>query len=245
MNNHVAVIETGLSTDSYDSIAFKGESTQYLAKIIADITQLSRSGAIYPPAFATWRNPELEYNISSRPHNQYDGRLSPAEAVAVKTMADEGSAIAQNTDKYKLISEVVGDPNGWSYDIVDGMANFGYSLCGAIQIREQIVRGERISTGRINEDSFDRDLRQRFQVPLRLDGMAIKGNTVAAITKFANESVEESIKAEGVKNEEEFQARVKSRRKGIELGAKIYMQVLNIAIQRGMSTTLEKLATIK
>lgn len=38
---------------------------------------------------------------------------------------------------------------------------------------------------------------------------------------------------------------MKSRRRGIEVGAKIYKQVLDVAIQRGMSATLEKLVTTK
>lgn len=196
------VIETGLSRDSYDSIAFKGNSAQYLSGVMAEVFQMAEKGTIYPPAFATWRNPELEYGISLRPHNQDDGRLSPAEAVAIKVMADEGSAMAQNLfksmDKNKLISEIVGNPDGWPSDIVDGMADFGYNLCGAISIRERIARGETIPTGRTIKDDLDRPLWQMYQAPLKLDGMVIKGNTVAAITKFVNELVEKEIR--GVPN---------------------------------------------
>jgi hypothetical protein len=243
--------ERTLSKDSYDSIAFKGGSAQYLAQIIDDIAQLSRSGAVYPPAFATWRNPELEFGMSLQPRSQDDGRLSPAEAVAVKVVADEGSAIAQNLfksmDKTKLISELVGNPDGWPSDVVDGIADFGYSLCGAIRIRERIARGETIPTGRTIGDDLNRRLWQRYQAPLRLDGMVIRGNTVTAVAKFADELVEKEIRGvpEGAKNEKELQDRMRSRRRGIELGTKIYKQVLDVAIQRGLPTTLERTVDAK
>ena len=165
MTNDIAT-EKALSTDSYDSIAFKDRSAQYLAETIDDITQLSRRGPIYPPEFATCRNPELEYGVSLQQHIQDDGRLSPAEAVAIKVMADEGSAMAQNlfesTSKTRLISETVGDPGGWLSDVVDGMADFGYSLCGTIRIREKMVEGETIPTGSTNRDDTDRLLWQRW-----------------------------------------------------------------------------------
>ena len=232
--------ERTLSKDVYDSIAFKGGSAQYLAQTILEVEQLSRGGAIYPPAFATWRNPELEFGMSLQPHIPNDGRLSPAEAVAVKVVADEGSAIAQNLfkskDRTKLINELLGNSVGWPSDVVDGIADFGYGLCGAIRIREQITRGETIG------DDLNRLLWQRYQAPLKLDGMVIRGNTVTAVAKFADELVEKEIRGvpEGAKNEEEFQDRMRSRRRGIELGAKIYKQVLDVAIQRGLPTTLER-----
>jgi hypothetical protein len=243
--------DESLSLDAYDSIAFKGQSAQYLAQVIEDVLQLSRSGTIYPPAFATWRNPVLEHGLSPQPHYKEDGMLSPAEAVAVKVVADEGSALAQNLfenyDKTMLISELVGNPDGWPSDVVDGIAHFGYSLCGAIRIREKIARGEAIPTGRTIGDDLIRNLWQRYQEPLKLDNMIIGKNTVTEAVKSADELVEREIRGvpEGAKNEEELQVRMRSRRRGIELGAKIYNQVLDVAIQRGLPTTLERIVDEK
>jgi hypothetical protein len=70
--------------------------------------------------------------------------------------------------------------------------------------------------------------------------MVIRGNTVVAISKFADDFVEQKIRGEGAKNEEELQIRMKSRRGGIKLGANIYKQVLDVATQKGLPTGLEK-----
>lgn len=243
--------EKSISGDAYESLAFKGNSAQYLVQVIDEVTQLSQQGDIYPPAFATWREPILKHGLSTKPNYENDSRLSPAEAVAIRVMADEGSAIAQNlfesTDKTKLINGIIGTPDAWPSDVVDGMAHFGYQLCGAARIRDRIIRGESIPTGKTMRELVDHRLWKRYKAPLQLDGMVIRGNTVTAITEEANSLVEQEIRGvpEGAKDEKELQDRMNSRRRGIEIGAKIYKDVLEVATQRGLRTTVEKTVEIK
>jgi len=227
-------------------LVFKGNSAQYLAQVIDEVVQLARSGAIYPPTFATWREPELENGLSSHPHDRNEGRLSPAEAVAIRVLADEGSAIAQNlfesTEKTRLINEIVGTPDGWPSDVVDGMADFGYQLRGALRIRDRIARGEAIPAGKTIGESLDRRLWERYVTPLKLDGMSVRGNTVTAVAEETNSLVDQQIRGnpEGARNEKELQDRMRSRRRGIELGSRVYKQVLDVAMQRGLPATLDR-----
>lgn len=239
-----------LSLDAYESIAFKGSSAQYLADSIRDITALSQQGDLYPPSFATFRETEIE-GISLRPHDQREGRVSPAEAVACKALADEGSAMAQSFGRGKgesiLFEEIAGFPNAWPTDIFEGMGDFGNSLHGAIRARELIQSGISIPTGKTNGEELDRRLWELYQSSLQRDGMIIGKNTVEAVSKDANGFVEQRIRGipEGAQKEEELQNRMKSRRRGIELGEKIYQETLDVAIQRGVPTRLDSAITVK
>lgn len=232
-----------LSTNAYDSIAFKGGSAQYLADSIRDIIALSQQGDLYPPSYATWRETEIE-SISLHPHDQREGRISPAEAVACKALADEGSAMAQSFGRGKneaeLFEKIAGFPNAWSTDIFEGMGDFGNSLHGAIRARELISSGKSIPTGKTIGEESDRRLWEQYQLPLRQDGMKVGKHTAAAAREEANGFVDQRIRGvpEGAKGESDLQNRMKSRVRGIELGEKIYLQVFDVAIQRGLRTSL-------
>ena len=240
--------EIALSQNPYDIIAFKGQNPQYLAGVIKEITELSSKGPIYPPHFVTSHKPRPENRILLQPDTQYAGRLSPAEAVAMQVIADAGSAIAKilakGSDGAKLVRRTVGYPGCWLGDIVVGIASFGYNLRGAMRIRRRIAEGEAIPKNRTFRDLLDIDLLQTYDEPLKLDGMVIKENTVAAAIKSASESAENERKINefprSTKDEKVLQNRRRSKRRGVELGATIYLRILKLAIKRGLSATLEK-----
>jgi len=241
--------EMGLITDSYDSIAFKGQSTQYLSNVLTEVAQMALVGEIYPPAFATsWSNSRLENGLTLQQLHPEDGRLTPAEAVAIRVLAEEGAALAQNFfksyEKTKLIQTITDDPEGSPAEIVAGMADFGYNLLKAVSLREKITKNESkpIETKTFS-DHTTKQLWVKYEGPLMLDKMAIDKHTINAAISDATEAIETKIEEPG--NKENLSARIRSRRKGIELGAKIFQQVKNIAVQNGMSTTLENLVTVK
>jgi len=138
-----------------------------------------------------------------------------------------------------MIQEIVGDPG--VMDVVDGMANLGYGLLNAVSIREKIFRGEKL-TGKTIGDALNRELVNRFKIPFELDGMSVRSNVVLAAREMAGETVERDIRnmREWAKTESDLQSRMQSHCHGIELGARIYQQVLGIAIQRGLPMTLKK-----
>ena len=163
--------------------------------------------------------------------------------MALRILADEGAAIAQNSGKgdkiLKMIQEIVGDKG--VMDVVDGMANFGYRILEAVNIREKILNGEQI-TGKSMRDTLNRTRLNRFKILLEIDQMSVRNNTVLAARAMAGETVERDIRSmpEWAKTEADFQARMKSHCYGIELGARIYQQVLEVAIQNGLPMTLKK-----
>jgi len=72
--------------------------------------------------------------------------------------------------------------------------------------------------------------------------MSVRGNTVTAVAEETNSLVDQQIRGnpEGARNEKELQDRMRSRRRGIELGSRVYKQVIDIAMQRGLPTTLDR-----
>jgi hypothetical protein len=236
--------DRSISLDAYDSLVFKGGSAQYIAEVIALVKKLSVEGDIYPPSFATSREPVIEYGLRSQPDSENSGRLTEAEAVAIKALADENSGLSQSLGKgsktNRKIMEALGEKNLWIFDVVDGMASFGYRLRGALSVRDKILRGESVSSGSSINNKLEQLNLSLFEKGLRMDGMALRNNTVSAACDVAIGYAKDEItqSPEGARNLDEINSRIHSRTVGINLGSKIFTQVFQLAEQRGLPTKL-------
>ena len=100
-----------LATDALESvIAYKGNSAQLFAEAVNEVKVLTVDGKrVYPPkTFPSVRNPHPGSSILTEPDARImSGALSSAEAVAVKVLLDESSALAQSFARSFELSRLV------------------------------------------------------------------------------------------------------------------------------------------
>lgn len=231
--------ELNISLDSLDNaLAFKGNSSQLFSDAVDEVKRLSSNGReIYKPDFASLRKPESAKTLKTEPDSQFDGPLNNEEAVALKILLDESSALFQHyaidfetSDK---IQEILGLPkDGWQSDAMEGIAKFGSYAGIAAGVRDQIRRNEpppkELKTW---GDRTKKDWWERFAEPLKKDGLVIGRNTVTAVEGVVAEFAERDIPKvpEGAKTPEEIRARIESQKHGAKLAGKLYLETKELA----------------
>jgi hypothetical protein len=233
------VDEKALSTNALDhALAFRENSAQLFSDAIGQVKVLARtSDAIYPPiGFPTWRNRCSESTIRLQPDSDFDGQLTFAEAAATVVLLNEVSALAQasgRTDEMsdKLHAVLQLPENGWQSDTIDGLADFGNMLGWAARIRERIISGEGAPNGKTLGDAAKRSWWNKFEKPVRQDGLKLGENTAQAIIKTIVALAERDIpnNPEGAKTPDQIAARIASKKHGAELAAQLYLESWRLA----------------
>ncbi len=225
-----------LTTDILkSSLAFQGNSAELYQNAVEEVRRLSTDNrSIYPPkTFPDVRNPIPESSLRTKPSERImEGALSPAEAVAVKVILDESSALAQSLgigwERSAKLRKVLKLPKeGWGHDTIEAICDFGGYVCIAAGVRELLLADEKFKEG----DIIKKDWHDEFAKPLRKDNLTIGENTSDAIVEYLTSYYEEHIpqNSEGAKNEKEIETRIASRKHGVLLGKKLYLETLKLA----------------
>ena len=243
--------QLSLNIDPYETIVFKNQSAEILSQTIREVHNLTQQGDIYPPKFPSVMFPEVASTISIHPSEKNKSPITPAEAVALKLLVDEISAIAQalsesGATEQSFINKTL-NIQGEEYDAetVEGMSDFGREICDAVRARDLIIRGhsqqpdKETIDGRVNQLVLD-----RFQEALVSCSLKITDLVVNIAIQKACERAKSMIVAKLAKPKEpteidvEIKNKVKSRIRGIVKSAKLYTQLYGIAVQSGTSDTL-------
>lgn len=234
-------MKTEISTDSLQSsIAFKGSSATLLTGAIEEVRMFVNNGElIYPPTtFPTVKNPVPKSSLQARlEHGIIIGPITPPEAVAIKVLLDESSALAQafGTSFHisNMLSEALNLPQGgWQHDVIEGISELGYQVGIAAGVREQMLAGNNpkpdAKTWKSRIITF---WHSQYALPLEKDGMTIGVNTTKAIQEYINQKAETEIPSnpEGAKGSDEVQNRISSRKRGTVLGGQLYLEALGLA----------------
>lgn len=231
--------EKAISTNALDhALAFSENSAQLFSDAIEQVKILAKkTDAIYPPTlFPTVRNPYPESTIRLQPDSDFDGQLTLAEAAATVVLLNEVSALAQASgrtyemsDKLHVVLQLPED--GWQSDTIDGLAEFGDMIGWAARIRERIISGEGMPNGKTIGDMAKKGWWDKFEKPVRQDGLKLGKNTAQAIIKTVGELAERDIpnNPEGAKTPEQKAARIASKKHGAKLAAQLYLESLKMA----------------
>ena len=233
------VDEKVLSTNALDhALAFSKNSAQLFSDAIEQVKILAKtSDAIYPPTdFPRVTNRFLESTIRLQPDSDFDGQLTFAEAAAVVVLLNEVSALAQasgrNDEMSNKLHIVLQLPeNGWQSDTIDGLADFGNMLGWAARIRERIISGEGVPNEKTLGDAAKRFWWDKFEKPVRQDGLKLGKNTVEAIIKTIEGLAKRDIPndPQGAKTPDKITARIASKKHGAELAAQLYLESWRLA----------------
>jgi len=237
--NFCMVDEKALSTNALDhALAFSENSAQLFSDAIEQVKILAKTAdAIYPPiGFPTWRNRYPESTIRLQPDSDFDGQLTFAEAAATVILLNEVSALAQASGRSyemsdKLHTVLQLPESGWQSDTIDGLADFGNMLGWAARIRERIISGEGMPNEKTLGNAAKRSWWDKFEKPVRQDGLKLGENTAEAIIKTIVELAKRDIpnNPEGAKTPEQMAARIASKKHGADLAAQLYLEGLKMA----------------
>lgn len=221
------------------SLAFPENSGQVYWEAVEAVKRLAgRSDQIYPPThFPSIRRsePESAVHIVSV-HDSASGRINPAEAVAIMVLLSEASALTQafardweTTEKLSVALTL--PEGGWQSDAIEGFADFGNFFRIAARVRDRMLSGEGRPERRTLGEVTARDWWDRFHQAIELDDMVLGINTAEAITKAIGYFAERDIphNPEGARNNREIWTRIISRKYGVELARKLYLEVLELA----------------
>jgi hypothetical protein len=220
------------SDSLHNTLAFRGNSAQLFREAVEEVKRLSEGGReIFPPRFATLENPKSASALRTEPYSIHDGHLNPDEAVAIKILLDESSALYQyyaiNFETSHKIREILGLKQGdWQSDVMDGLAEFGIFAGLAAGVREQIERNSPPL-----EDMIKKDWWSKFEEPLRKDGLVLGKYTVEAIEKVVAGYAERDIPTdpEGAKTPQEIRARIESKKHGAKLAGMLFLEARELA----------------
>lgn len=218
-------------------MAFKGNNLELFRSAIDEVNIITNNGGeVFPPTFPTWRRPESGTALQREPNSTFKGHLERDEAVAVRILLDECSALYQNfgvnDSTSRKISEVLNLPDGgWQTDVMDGIAEFGMLVGIAAGVRDKIEHNEPLPKAGTWGYRIDKEWRDTFEDAIKLDNFEISRNTVEAILKSISESAERDIPSnpEGAKGKEQIQARIDSRKHGAIKAKALYLEVKELA----------------
>lgn len=218
------------------SVAFGEHSSAVLNDAVEEVKRLSARGDLYPPDFPTVRYSRPKSSVQLSSSSMLRGKISPAEAAAMKFLQDESSALAQSFardwETTRKLQEALQLPKkGWQSDTIDGIGEFGTFLGIAAGVREQISSGEGKPKGKTIGDKLKRSWFDKFAEPIQQDQMVLGKNTAKAVQEAISEFTERDIPnvPEGARTEEEIQARIASKKYGAQKAANLYLETLGLA----------------
>lgn len=231
------------------SLAFGEQSGQVFNGIVEEIRMLSSQGYLYPPEpILSLSHPEPESSITLVSQSDLGGRLTPAEAAAMKMLLTESTALAQSyvlsdwETSSKILQVLQLPKNGWQGDAIEALGDFGMRLGMAAGVRDRVLSGKGRPDTKTHSSFNQRPWWDEFVDPIRLDQLILGRNTADAIVKSVSHMSEKMISnnPEGARTQEEIQARIASRKHGVILASDLYLEALGRASALGLSTKLER-----
>lgn len=220
-----------------NSMAFRGDNIDLFTGAVNEVYGLTQNGgSVYSPEFPSWRKPESGTRLQSEPSTSHMGALQRDEAVAVRILLDECSALYQNFGRNDStsakISEVLNLPKGgWQGDATDGISDFGYLVGLAAGVRDQIRENKPLPSKKTFGYIIDKGWRDLFAGPLKSDNFQISNNVASAIIKFITESAEKDIplNPQGAKGEDQIKAKIASKIHGAIKARNLYLEAKELA----------------
>lgn len=235
---------SGLSPDVLEhALAFKGQSAQLFDEAVSQVRSLAQGQRrIYPPTqFPIPPDRVPESTLRLTPESDLNGRLLPAEAVAVTVLLTECSALAQAWGRnFKTSATLHGvlqlPPEGLDHDAIAGIAEFGDSLAAVAAVREWTENGEGEPAGTTMMDLVKRKLWRRYRNALGEDKLALGPTTAETIVHAISESARRDIphNPEGARTPEDIAAKIEkieSRIHGARLAKQLYLEARTLASQ--------------
>jgi len=229
----------GLTDDVLRStLVLRGQSRLFFNEAINEVNKIMATGNdIYPPSIfphAGTRQPTTSLQLSSDSFGE--GRLSPAEGVAVIILLGECNGLAQNWRKSeeitKKMAEIIGSSEiAWDFDLIDGMSEFGNMVGKAAGVRERLLNGLGRPEGSTTKDILLKLSYDTFATTLKEDALVIGEKTTAAISQQVEMLAKRDISnnPEGAKTDVEIKARINGRTRGAKLAREIYLEARTLA----------------
>lgn len=230
--------EHSLTTDVLQhALAFKGSSGELFNGVVADVRALTATGgAVYPPVFPSWQEPQRVPALKTEPDSSQEGQLAPAEAVAFRVLGDESSALLQffgrRFETSGKIDEVLGTGDeAWQSDAIEGIGELGGLLAVASGVRERMLGGQEASGSRSLQDIVKLRWDRMFRQALQQDGLRIHAHTTQRAVEEIERRAREQIPQNpgGARNEREIEARIAGRMRGATLARDLYLETVDHA----------------